>query len=237
MQRIVLLMPFVFASACLKVGSSSVRTDDVSAEYRIKALSSGTVEAYASLHRGELTSTTFIEVSGADKLTVSVAGEQKTMTKVELLNVVSYGATFNGQNIDGNEFAFGFNRTVDAGAPRSVCQLPRSFEITQPLGEPTFKRSLDDVVVVYNQANTTDRVRYKLTGSCIQEKEYSVEAGDQGMFTIPKGNFMIKENPNDPCDVTLRVMRYRPGTIDAGFGKGGRIECLQERSVKFRSVP
>jgi hypothetical protein len=227
------------AGACVKVSSGDLTTRGISAEYRVTALSSGTVETEAILRQGEVDTLAFVEVKGDDKLSVQVGQNEKQMTKIELLNHVTYGATFNGENIEGNEFSFAFTRTVDGGAPRSTCQLPRAFEITQPSNEPVYKRSLDNINVLYTQAGTTDRVRYKITGSCIQDKEYPLDAGDQGNFTIPKEQFVSidKERKSDPCDVTITLMRYRTGSLDTGFGKGGKIECLQERRVKFRSEP
>jgi len=223
--------------ACIKVDSSSVRTQGMSAVYTITAQSNGTVEAAASLYQGETNSLINIEVKGSDKLNVSVGQTDKEMTKIELLNLVSYGATFNGENSPGNEFTFKFARSVDAGAPHSFCDLPAAFEITQPLMEPKFKRSMDDIVVAYSPASTTDRIRYSLSGSCIQEKEYPFEGGDLGTFTIPRANLLIASDDKkaEACDVTIKVRRYRPGNLDTGFGKGGKIECIQERAVRFRS--
>jgi hypothetical protein len=238
MQRYVTLSLLAIA-ACTKVSSGDLTTKGISADYRVTAQSNGGVEASAILRQGEIDSLSFVEVKGSDKLLVSVGQNEKQMTKIELLNVVSYGASFSGENVEGNDFSFAFTRSVDAGAPRSSCQLPKPFEITQPLNEPSYKRSLDNIVVLYNNPGTTDLVRYKLTGSCIKDKEVALTDGDGGTFEVTKDQLepINDERKNDPCDVTITVMRSRKGSLDTGFGKGGKIECMQERKVKFRSEP
>ncbi len=229
-------------SACSKVKSGDLRTQGMSAVFEARGLETGAVETTATLRQGERDTLTFVELSGEDQLVTKVGATEKTMQKRDFLNIVSYEATFNGENVENAQFTFAFTRTGDGSAPSSTCTLPKNFSIVAPTDEPDpqqFKRSLEDVVVAYDNASTTYFMRYKITGSCIQDKELPLDDGDLGTFTIPKTMFVPTndDRKNDPCDVTIRVIRFHPGNIDSAFGKGGKIECMQERTVKIRSVP
>jgi hypothetical protein len=226
-------------SACTKVDSTDVTTHGMSGDMKVVTDSTGKSDVTVYLQQGDINSLAFIDLKGSDKLTVTAAGSTtKTLDRYSLLNVVSYSASFTGLGQPNTEYDIAFQRSVDAGAPKSSCTVPTDFTITSPAASASFARATQDIVVTYSSSGTADQMRYELSGTCIKTASGTLTS-DSGTFTIKKTD-VIPDTADDTsasCDITLDLKRARTGTLDAGFGKGGRIECIQDRTLALRTTP
>lgn len=225
-------------TACTRVSSEELRTIGIAADIRVTAYGTGTSDVSVYLHPSSIDSLTFIELMGNDKLFAAVGAVEKPLEKFSLLNIINYAETFTSVDQPGTEYTVRFNRTVDASAPRSYCNLPANLTLTSPAAGSTFSRGSDDVVVTYTgSGNASDQLRFKLSGACIDDVERTVDTGDTGTIVIDNDFFAASgSDASKTCEVTIAVQRVRPGILDLAF-KGGKIECKQERTLRISSTP
>jgi hypothetical protein len=224
--------------AC-KVDSTALTLKDIGADMKVVGSAGDSNEVTVFLQEGAIDSSlTFLDLKGEDKLYASTGGVEKALSRSSIFGVVGYSATFNGVGSNPT-FTVRFDRGSAAGAPLSSCTMPSPFEIASPAISTKFSRGTQDIEVSYSPAGTTDKLRYKLSGSCIKTIDRTIDTADVGSFRIDRSLITLETGENTPstCDVTLSVDRYSTGTLDAAFGKGGRIECYQRRERLLQTAP
>lgn len=224
--------------AC-KVDSTELKLKDIGADMKVVASAGDTNDVTVYLQEGDIESSlTFLDLKGDDKLFARTGSVEKALERSVFLGIVGYSAKFNGVG-DNPTFTIRFDRGSAAGAPLSSCTMPSPLEITSPAISTKFSRATQDIDVTYSPAGTTDTLRYKLSGSCIKTIDRTIDTTDVGSFRIARSLITLDTGENVPttCDVTLSVDRYRKGTLDPAFGKGGRIECYQRRERLLQTAP
>jgi len=221
------------------VDSADVRTSGIHAEFDV--LATGNAKAVASGKLTVGTGDTSLVLTGDDKLVVSAADANKTMSR----DGDYYRATFNG---DAGEtlYTFAFNRgTEDDTAPDSNVTLPDPFALVGPAATDQVSRATQ-LTVTWAASATADKMNWTLSGACLFDSKGTVAT--DGTITIAGTDYDVTpsaekaaSDPNDDsenCTATLCIFRKRTGTLDAAFNKyGGSVSAVQQRCTKFVSVP
>ena len=155
------------AAACTDVKSEEVTTAGMYLDYTVVTQGEGTGSDVSTLLRvGGATSTTYVDLSAGDQLSVAVNDEEAVLNQVSLGVVHSYVQRFEA-DVEGSDFALSFDRADQAGAPESVATLPAPFEVTLPEADAVFSRSNDtgEIVVTWDNASD-DRVNVTVHGDC-----------------------------------------------------------------------
>ncbi|MDP6931993.1 MAG: hypothetical protein QGG40_03715 [Myxococcota bacterium] len=220
---------------CEAVDSSDILTDGIHAE--LTASSDGDeTEAKAILRVGGSTSNTYVNMGGDDQLTVTVGEETEKLREQHIGDYYYYTATVDHTAAD-SEFSFAFERTIDEGAPSSLCSLPEGFEITGPEEDTTVSRSTEDLTVTWEEADSGDDIVVFVESECAFNEDEDV-SGDPGSFTFEAGSIESYSGYEDEaCAAMVGVIRKRSGSLDAGFGEGGSIHGVQIRMVEIRLDP
>lgn len=238
MNRMLILAALLAAAtACDSVESDDVLTDGIYVNYDAVNTGGATTEATAVFRVGGAASNTFVNLGGDDSVTVSVDGDEPTaLSETNLGDLYSYVGTFQATAED-SSFAFALNRSIDEGAPASDCSLPAPLSLQTPADGATFSRPNDPIPVTWDNSGQADDLEVVLESDCIVTSVNAV-SGDPGTFVIEAGSYTVFEDRQDEqCEATIKVRRIRTGTLDAGFGEGGRIACTQERTVSIRLDP
>jgi hypothetical protein len=240
MKTISLFAFFLAASsiaACSDVQSADVKTAGMSAHMSVSADGSGQSTSYAQLNV-DTSLTDFVTLSNGDTLVTNVGGQSQTMSRSDVLNDISYSASFSGQASAGEAYTISFNRTSDTSAPMSSCTLPADFSITSPAAGTSFSRG-SAIAVAYGAGGTSDGMSYTVSGGCVNGPKSAGIGGDPGTFTIGSGAIapVDASSASQSCQATLTVIRTRMGQLDPAFGSGGEIQCMQTRTVSFTSTP
>lgn len=232
-----LLLGLAFPLACERVESDDVLTSGVYAHIDVVADGQGASFVETILKVGGQTSNTFLELSGDDRLEARAGGEAQAMTRRDgVFGALSYTAEFDGDAAD-TPFEVAFLRAIDDGAPSSAVTLPAPFALTAPAATLRLARGTDDLVVTWEGAGQSDPMELRLSGDCIMTHVQELE-DDSGSFTLPAGTLVPpSDDAPSECPLRLTLARARQGTLDGGYGKGGRIEASQERVVEFASTP
>jgi hypothetical protein len=229
----------IFVLACTKVDSSSIKTSGMSAHIHVAADGTGQTTASASLNVDD-SLTDYVDLSTGDSFVTTVNGTSQTMSRSNVLNVITYLATFTGKDAENTAYTVAFRRTSDTSAPNSTCTVPRPFSIQGPASGASLSRTNDDIVVRYDSVPTTDALTYDVQGDCVATSlGHAVAGGDSGSFTIPKGT-LVSSDPSQAgvtCRVTITLHRSRNGQLDPAYGYGGSIWAEQVRSVAVSSAP
>jgi hypothetical protein len=224
-------------TACTKVESSSIKTSGMSAALEVSANGDGTAVASAQLFVDD-SLTDRVDLSSGDTLVASSGIASQTMQRSNVLNVVSYQATFQGLDTGGATFTIALRRASDTSAPNSTCTMPAPFAISAPAGSTSSSRGAD-LAVAYGPGGTGDSMTWQATGDCIKSTGTQYLTGDPGAFTIAKGTLVPvdAQHASMSCPVSIVVYRTRKGTLDPAYGHGGNIFAQQTRSVAFTSTP
>jgi hypothetical protein len=224
-------------AGCTDVQSSDIKTAGMSAYMSVTADGSGSSTAIAQLNVDD-NLTDFVTLSSGDSLVTSVGGQSQTMSRLDVLNDISYSTSFDGQDGTGSAYTVAFNRTSDTSAPLSTCTLPAPFALTSPASGSSFSRS-SAIAVSYDGAGTSDGMSYSVSGGCVGGPVSSGVSGDTGSFSIPSGTITPTDasHATETCQVILTVTRARPGQLDPAFGSGGSIRCMQARTITLTSTP
>lgn len=244
MKRLSLLILIMGAGAAsvgcqTKVDSSSVLSTGVSAKIVVTAQGHGTSQATAVLKVGDVNSNTNLDLQGTDSIVASSGNTAQTMGKTIILGFETYSTSFNGVDVDADEtpYIVALRRTLDKGAPNSTCSLPKGFAISAPVPNATFSRANDDIVITWTQPGAPEKMSYSLSGSCIQSDSKDLST-DTGTLTLAKGSIRPFDSSKlETCDLTITIDRTRAGQLDPGYGKGGNIDCRQERILQVRTAP
>ncbi|RME26760.1 MAG: hypothetical protein D6798_06010 [Deltaproteobacteria bacterium] len=228
-------LPLILAVGCESIDSTTVGTDSIYADFAATSDGSQT-HTTAVLRVGGATSNTFVNLEGDDVLRVTSGDQTQEMTESYVGDVYVYSADFDLVEAD-TPFTFSLERSVDAGAPDSTCTLPEPLDVTSPEPDSVFSRSADDLTVSWEPSGEQDPVRIIVQGDCIWRTEIDVD-GDPGTTVIAAGTIeSISEDDPQACDATLTIQRRRSGDLDPGFGQGGTIFGIQERTIGFRTDP
>ncbi len=231
MHRLALFALLV--GGCSKSDSGDILTSGMYGAISARAEGTGSTNVYTSLYLGKPVDLNFIQLTDGDKLIVRHAGQNKTASESELLNIVSYSASF-PTDAAGEMFEVSFERTVDAGAPSSVVTLPAPFTLAAP---PATSSRAAAMTLTWSPSGSGDTMHAVLDGACIDALDLGI-TGDTGTVTIPAG--MIKKRTpqqgqtiDDSCTAELRIERSKMGTVDSHFGKGGSAFGIQSRKATF----
>ncbi len=230
MKKLALLALVV---GCAKTESNDLLTHGMYAGITARATGNGTTTVTATLYVGDPINLNFVELTGDDELIATHESQDMVMTQVELLNIVSHQATFQGDTAGGT-YQVNFRRTVDAGAPSSVATLPPAFTLAAP---PTTMSRAAALTVTWSPA-TSDTMSWTANGDCIDPASGSITPGTASL-TIDAGTLKKKQGQQiaDTCAVKLDVTRSQIGTLDPHYGKGGSVSGEQLREVGFTSTP
>lgn len=234
-------MRFLMSAALLgAVGCSSVKSEDVYTDAlyaNLTAVSDGDgTRAEAVLRVGGAASTTYVQLTGGDKFTVTGGAESSDMTETNLGNLYGYVAELAVDDQD-TEFLFNLQRSLDDGAPNSTCTMPPPLDIQSPADGDSTSRGAASLTVTWDPSGENDDIIVSVTGDCFSNAEESV-AGDPGTYTFEPGTLESYEGSEDEsCAGTVSVTRQRAGDLDPGYGEGGEITCAQQRTVDITVAP
>jgi hypothetical protein len=200
-----------------------------------RAEGDGKTRVTTSLFLGKPIDLNFIELSDDDKLVVRHAGQEMTPSEGELLNIVSYTATF-ATDAEGEMFEVSLERTVDAGAPSSTATLPTPFTLAAP---PATSSRAAAMTLTWSPSGSANTMTAVIDGTCIDQLSVPI-TGDPGTVTIAAGMIKKKtaqqgETVAESCTAELRIERSKMGTLDSHFGKGGSVLGIQSRKATFTS--
>lgn len=224
-------------AACSSVKSSSVRTSGIKASITVSAGGDGTSVASSELFVGD-SITDRVDLSAGDSLVASSGSQSHTMSRSNVLGIISYSTSFQGLDKGGEVYTIALQRTGDASAPGSTCTMPQAFAISAPAASASSSRTAD-LTVTYSPSGGSDPMTWRATGDCIKAIGTQSLAGDPGTFTIAKGTLQPSDAQHaaSTCNVTVTVYRTRTGQLDPAYGYGGSIFAQQTRDVTFSSTP
>jgi len=232
-------MPLVAlgAIACTEVKSEEVTTAGMYVDYTVVTQGEGTGSDVSTMLRvGGATSTTYVDLSAGDQLSVLVEEEEAVLNQLSLGVVHSYQQRFETDTED-SEFVLRFDRADQTGAPSSLAVLPAPFEITLPVGEETVSRSVETGELVVSWDNQSDdSINISVYGDCFASY-FALEQSDAGTHSIPLSYF--KDNEYDAvssCSAEVSVERRRTGSVDTEFA-GGSSQGVQQRTVNIQIEP
>lgn len=218
------------AAACSQQDSDGILTSAVFANFTLHAEGDGSSRASGTLRVGGADSLTFLNLVGDDRLTATLDGTTRPMSETELLDVISYAATFDADAED-TEVTFALVRTIDQGAPASTATLPAPFTLTAP---PSASRAA--ALELDLDAGVDDPTAWEAHGTCITAARGVVPQGAD-TITIPAGTITaVAGQEAETCDVEITVTRTRQGTLDPAFEGGGSVG-EQERAATVSVTP
>jgi hypothetical protein len=239
MRHSSLLLTALFALGCSVTQSEDLETSGMGASITVSADGSGvsSVSARLSTDANALNS---IQLDSGDIFLATAGTQSEDMSMLDVLDDISYQASFSGQDSAGTTYNVALNRRSGfVSAPSSTVTMPAPYNITTPTSSATFSRQSDDVTVTYDSSGTGDPVTWNISSTTCSSSPSGSVANDSGSFTIAKGSLVTTDaqEKNLTCQVTITLQRTRTGTIDSHYGYGGTINATQERSVTFTSTP
>lgn len=222
------------STGCADIASSDVRTSGIYADISVEARGNGGSEARVILRAGGASSTTYVQLTGTDRLTVSLEGQTVPMVEESLGVIHHYVATFPSAPVD-VDYTLAFERTLDESALNSTVALPPELTL-EPAGVDTFSRLDEDLTVSWSPTST-EPVSLAVTGGCIDSWSIDLPS-DGGSYVIPRGT-LVPRNVALPegCALDVTVTRTRAGSVDPAFGEGGAAAGRQVRSYSISSTP
>lgn len=212
-------------TACEDIDSADLLTGGMSAVISGEADGSGETEVVAVLRAGGLTSNTLVDLTGDDELTATTGEQTLELQKRSLGVLHSYAATFDVDAVD-TEFVVALNRSVDAGAPNSVFQLPEPFSIDSSSEAVTPTTTLD---LTWSPSGTDREMELVVDGDCITVWAKEMD-GDPGSYSVPGEELnVIGDEPGVSCELTATLRRVRGGEGDSAFGEGSLVQGAQIR--------
>ena len=236
-MKITLLACAAALTGCAKTDSMDLLSTGIYAQLSATASGDGTTDVRASLYVGSPNNLNFVDLTGDDQLIASYQNQEKVMTEIILLNIVSHHASFT-VDAEGSEFQIAFDRSIDAGAPNSFVTLPAKFDLNVPFN-PNISRATPFTLTW--SGISTDDMRWEIKGTCIDPASGTLSADNGELFLeanmIKKKMAAMNETVPDECAMDIEIIRSRPGTLDRGYGKGGIISGAQSRKLTLMSVP
>lgn len=227
----------LFASMCAlaacgaTTSSKNVRTGSLVALIDITSERPDQTVVSATMVVGGRDSNTHVVLEEGDQLVASCQGEKIEMSSVDN---GSYAARF--ARSDG-EFVVGLERASDEPAPRSVGDMPASFEITSMFGDVPISRANDALAITWTPGGSEALVTIELEGDCIHSTVLDASS-DAGKYTIEAGKLTAwKSQEKDSCNVALRVVQTKHGEPDPALGADSSVVLRQIRATRFVSAP
>ena len=224
------------AIACTDVKSTSIATDGIYLDYNVVTEGAGTgSQANAVLRVGGLTSTTFVDLDGADTLAVSAGDEEHNLSQSSLGVMHSYDASFDADAV-GSEFVLRMDREEMEAAPNSIATLPEGFEITAPAAETTYSRSGDVDLELTWESTGADPMTIEINGDCIP-LYVQTEPVDSGSHTVSMSD--LEDDGMDTqttCTAVVTIERRKLGALDSAYG-GGTVYGAQRRTLEIKLSP
>jgi hypothetical protein len=220
-----------FSAACADttVGSDTIRTKGIWASFEVKSTGPSS-RLVAKLYVGGPNSDAIVyPLVPPDELRVSVNGGEEEILSATCQEENSYCSGGLG-DIGGEEVRVNFDRdsTTDS-APNSTVTMPEAFQVS--IEDDEVVRGQEAVVL--KLSGEARNLKYKVDGDCIFTHSDNLNAdGTIPASAIDSASF----DEDEECEVTVTLTRTVEGSIDAAFGKGGRIVAIQERKVKFTST-
>ena len=222
----------LLAVSCTDIDSEDLLTSGMSAAITVTARGDGNADVDAILRAGGSTSTTFVELTADDALTVA-AGEAAAVAleEYEIGALHGYHASVAGDE-PATVFTVALTRTVDDGAASTTIQLPAAFEVTAPAAD--FSRAADFALAWGPVAD--EPMELTASGDCVNLYVTTIEA-DAGAFTIPANTLTPIDGGSQNCEVTFTFRRTKVGSLDVAFEEGGSALGIQERTATSLSAP
>lgn len=236
-----LLVALAVAGCGEAIGSNSVTTDGVYAEFTANAEGDGQTDIQARLKTGGPNSNTFLRLEDGDELTFYVDGEDYEPNEETLLDERTYYQKWVDADAGGTNMRIAFTRENGIDAPNSTATMPREFEITSPDSGHSYSRSQNEDVLVQltNSDSSRSQLRATVRGDCLEGSYSTTASGQQDTITIP-GEELESETTDDDapstCTPSVTVERTREGDVDSVY-EGGSFEATQERVTSFESTP
>lgn len=211
------------------VGSDTVRTKAIWASFEVKATGPSS-RLVAKLYVGGPSSDAVVyPLVPPDELRVSVNGGAEELLSATCAEANSFCSGGLG-DISGDEIRVNFDRDSDTdSAPNSVVTMPKAFQVA--IEDDEVVRG--EEAVVLKLSGEARNLKYRVSGDCIYTRSDNLNSNG----TIPASAIRSPSfDADEECEVTVTLTRTVEGTIDANFGKGGKIVAIQERSVKFTST-
>lgn len=223
-----LLLPLLLLG-CADVGSGSLFTSGMSAIIRGESTDGESTQITTVLRAGGPASTTFVKLEDDDNLTATDGDQSISLVEASLGALTSYRGTFSHADPEA-VFTVSLNRTLDEGAPASTFSLPEPFTASS---EQTDIDDPSNVEITWEPSGSEHQLVLEVDGNCITGGVRNLD-GDAGLVTIPESflNF-LGEQPGVSCPVEARIAKVRGGSLDGGFGEGGRAQGAQVRAVEF----
>ena len=232
-MRTPIILGLALFAGCADVDSNDLLTSGMYAHLEVEALGDGTSQALATLKAGGVNSNTYVDLTGDDELTAEFEGETVKMTKETVGNYHRYVADFDTDTA-GETFTISFTRTVDGGAPQSTLTLPDAFDLDELVDTVNDD---EDLVIAWTPSGSDDSMQVELNGDCVLWDAFDVQ-GDPGTYTVEAGDLTwINDEAPSSCKVDLTVHRFNAGTVDSGFGEGGKAVGKQKRLDDFLYQP
>ena len=227
-------MLVALCAGCSTVDSSDVLTSGIHAEMSAVSAGDGTTDVSATLYLGNPINLDFVDLTGDDELFAIHGTQEKKMSELILLNIVSHHASF-PTDAEGEQFEVDLRRSVDNGAPSSTATLPAKFTLTGPTAATSRSAA---ILLTWSPASSGDAMSWQATGDCIDLASGTL-TGDTGSFSVA-ANTLTKRmaaGTADTCMVTVSIRRSRAGDVDPAYGKGGYIAGAQVRTLTVMSTP
>ena len=228
-MRKALIVSSFLAVACSEIESEDVQTSGMYARFEANAWGDGVTHASAVLKAGGSGSTTYVSLTGDDRLTVTAGGNELQLDEGSLGAFHSYDAEL-PTDAAGTEITWSFQRGDGTNAPNSGCTLPDVSVVLQPLAGATFDPAADDLMVQWSTQSDGAAVSVSVSGSCIEGWDETM-GSDYGSVVIAAGALVESDETETSCEVTVEVTRTKAGQVDAAFEEGGEASCAQTRSV------
>lgn len=225
---------FVALLGCSDIESQDLLTSGMYADVVVTADGEGTSDVTATLRAGGALSTTFVELTGDDVLTATLREESVAMNEISLGALNSFVAEF-ASDEPGVDYVIALERTIDAGAPNTVIQLPAAFDIDPPT-VTEFARGTEDLTITWTPADSGDNMRVTIDGDCFLLRIDEL-SGDPGTWTLEGGMLEDTGTESTNCEAEITIERRVSGTLDSNYGEGGSATGVQQRSVTVQSTP
>ena len=212
------------------VESTDIRTTGIYPEITVTATGSGTSKVEVQLKVGGSSSNTYLDLTGEDQLTATVAGTSKVLDDT---GSHTYSASFPVDE-EGTEFVVSFLRgMIDDSAPVSSVGLPAPFDFGV---SPTEASRATEAIDLTWDPPASGNVRWNLDGDCVQHASGSTP--DDGVQALPEGSIDTFSSDRDKsCTVDIELTRSAGGNINPAFTEGGSIVARQVRTASLTSNP
>jgi hypothetical protein len=225
---------FIALLGCSAIESEDLLTSGMYADVVVTADGEGTSDVLATLRAGGALSTTFVELTGDDVLTVTLAEETVIMNEISLGNLNSFVAEFQTDE-PGIDYTISLERSLDEGAPSTVIRLPAAFVVDAPTISE-FARSTEDLTVTWTPSDSGDNMRVTLDGDCFLLRVDDL-SGDPGTWTLAGGLLEDTGTESTNCEADITIERRLLGVLDPNYSEGGSATGVQQRTVSIESTP